>query len=424
MMAAPATALGLTLRVLVESDEAAAAAAAHQTVVGAADDVDAVLALVEGADVLTFEHEHVPAAVLAAVAARGVPVRPSAAALLHAQDKLAMRRRLTALGVPCPAWAPVPDAAALDAFLGEMAARWARMSPAEHQIWAQQGDRPGPREIFGSASLGVVKTTRGGYDGKGVRLVREAGDVADWLAAVADGSGPPLLVEQAVLFTRELAVQVARRPSGELRAWPVVESIQRDGVCSEVIAPAPDLHPETEAQALEVARTVAEGLDVVGVLAVELFEVPSVTGGPPQVLVNELAMRPHNSGHWTIDGSVTSQFEQHLRAVLDLPLGTTEARTPWSVMVNLLGSALPDLTAALPQALAVGCRRTPVDRPLAGEQDVPRDAKVHLYGKSVRPGRKLGHVTVCGDDLEMARTSAGTVVSYLRGDPLNGRTER
>jgi 5-(carboxyamino)imidazole ribonucleotide synthase len=402
MMAAPATALGLTLRVLVESDEASAAAPAHQRVVGAAADVDAVLALVDGADVLTFEHEHVPSSVLAAVAEQGVPVRPSASALEYAQDKLAMRRRLTELGVPCPVWAPVPDAAALDDFLADLLAE----SPSS--------------EAAGSVGRGVVKTARGGYDGKGVRLVRAAGDVADWLAAAADGSGPPLLVEQAVPFTRELAVQVARRPSGELRAWPVVESIQRDGVCHEVIAPAPDLHPDTASQALDVARRIAEGLEVVGMLAVELFEVPDPAGGPPRVLVNELAMRPHNSGHWTIDGSVTSQFEQHLRAVLDLPLGTTDARAPWSVMVNVLGSALPDPTDALPQALAGGCGRTPG----AGEPDAPLDAKVHLYGKSVRPGRKLGHVTVCGDDLGAVRASAETVASCLRGDQIDGRMER
>ncbi len=410
MMAAPATALGLTLRVLVESDEASAAAPAHQRVVGAADDVDAVLALVDGADVLTFEHEHVPPSVLALVAERGVPVRPSASALLYAQDKLAMRRRLAELGVPCPDWAPVPDAAALDGFLAEMT----RTSAEEHQPWARQGG------LAGSVGCGVVKTARGGYDGKGVRMVREAGDVADWLAAAADGSGPPLLVEQAVPFTRELAVQVARRPSGELRAWPVVESIQRDGVCHEVIAPAPDLHPDTAAQALGVARRIAEGLEVVGMLAVELFEVPDPDGGPPQVLVNELAMRPHNSGHWTIDGSVTSQFEQHLRAVLDLPLGATDARAPWSVMVNVLGSVLPGLADGLPQALAVGSRRTPG----APERDGLRDAKVHLYGKSVCPGRKLGHVTVCGDDLAAARADAAAAAACLRGELLDGRMER
>ena len=365
MMAAPATALGLTLRVLVESDEASAAAAVHDASVGAAGDHDAVLALADGADVLTFEHEHVPSALLAAVADRGVPVRPSADALLFAQDKLAMRRRLSALGVPCPQWAPVPDAVALTAFL------------ASHD------------------GVGVVKTARGGYDGKGVRVVREAAEVADWLAAA---SGPELLVEEAVPFTRELAVLVARRPSGEMRFWPVVESVQRDGVCAEVVAPAPDLDPATAAQAVAVGRAVAEGLDVTGVLAVELFEVPEPEG-PPRVLVNELAMRPHNSGHWTIDGAVTSQFEQHLRAVADLPLGATDPRAPWSVMVNVLGTALESLTDALPEVLA------------------DPEVKVHLYGKSIRPGRKLGHVTVCGDDLADARARARTAAALLRGEP-------
>ncbi|MCL2850034.1 MAG: 5-(carboxyamino)imidazole ribonucleotide synthase, partial [Micrococcales bacterium] len=333
MMAAPATALGIQLRVLVESEEASAALAVHDARVGAADDRDAVLALVDGADVLTFEHEHVPGPVLAAVEALGVPVRPSAGALLFAQDKLAMRRRLTQLGVPCPVWAPAPDAAAIASFL----------------------------DTHGTA---VVKTARGGYDGKGVRVVHDVAEVATWLAA----DGPGLVVEQAVPFTRELAVQVARRPSGQVEVWPVVQSTQRDGVCFEVVAPAPDLDPATAAQARAVGEHLAHELGVTGVLAVELFEVPDPAGGPPQVLVNELAMRPHNSGHWTIDGAVTSQFEQHLRAVADLRLGATTLRAPWSVMVNVLGTNLGALTDALDEVLA------------------DPGAKVHLYGKSIRPG--------------------------------------
>lgn len=368
-----ATALGLRLRVLVEGPDVATAQVAVDAPVGTPRSVEDVLALVapdDGrprADVLTFEHEHVPAEVLAAVLAAGVPVHPHPDALVHAQDKVVMRRRLGELGVPCPRWAPVPDAAALEAFLARVGGR------------------------------AVVKTARGGYDGKGVRVVGSATEVEDWLAAAAEG-GPALLAEELVGFTRELAVLLARRPSGELRAWPVVQTVQRDGVCSEVLAPAPDLDPATAAAALDAATRVAEGLDVTGVLAVELFEVPGAPGEPPSVLVNELAMRPHNSGHWTIDGSVTSQFEQHVRAVLDLPLGDTAPLAPWSVMANVLGSSHADLADALPAVLA------------------DPGARVQLYGKDVRPGRKLGHVTVVGDDLADVRARARHAADLLQGD--------
>ncbi len=369
MMVPAATALGVHLRVLVESRTSSAAQVVVDAPVGSASDEAAITRLADGADALTFEHEHVPNALLDRLEAAGVAVHPDAAALVHAQDKIVMRTRLAALGVPIPAWAALSTAADLTAFL------------ADHE------------------GVAVVKTARGGYDGKGVRVVRAAGEVEDWFAAVADGTGVPLLAEEKVPFTRELAVLVARRPSGEIRTWPVVESVQRDGVCAEVVAPAPGLDPSTQAEALDVATRIAAGLGVTGVLAVELFEVADGAGGPPRVLVNELAMRPHNSGHWTIDGAVTSQFEQHLRAVLDLPLGDTSARSPWTVMANVLGSALPDPTDALGD----------VTRLDAG-------AKVHLYGKEVRAGRKLGHVNVSGDDLDDVRRRAVAAAAVLRGD--------
>lgn len=372
MMAGPATALGLHLRVLVEEPDGSAAQAVADAPVGPGSDEAAVLALVDGADVLTFEHEHVPGAVLAAVAARGVAVHPGPAALVHAQDKAVMRRRLTELGVPCPRWAPVGDLADLERFR------------------AASGGRA------------VVKTTRGGYDGKGVRVVGAGplpDDVVAWCAAATAGTGPALIAEELVPFTRELAVLVARTPSGRSAVWPVVESVQRDGVCAEVVAPAPDLHPTTASRAEQLARTVADGLGVTGVLAVELFEVPDPDGGAPHLLVNELAMRPHNSGHWTIDGAVTSQFEQHLRAVLDLPLGDVAPVARWTVMANVLGSRLADPTAALPDVLGAD-----------------PGAKVHLYGKAVRPGRKLGHVNVSGDDLDDVRARARAAAALLRGE--------
>lgn len=382
MMAPAAGELGVRLRVLVESPTSSAAQVVVESRTGAAADEDAVRALVVGdgadgvdaADVLTFEHEHVPNALLEALGAEGVSVQPGPAALVHAQDKIVMRTRLTDLGLPCPRWAALPSdvvagPAALGAFLAEVA-------------------EPGA-EV-------VVKTSRGGYDGKGVRLVDAADGADDWFAAAADG-GPALLVEEKVPFTRELAVLVARRPSGEVRTWPVVESVQVGGVCAEVVAPAPDLDDTLAAEATRVAVAVAEGLGVTGVLAVEMFEVPGVNG--PRVLVNELAMRPHNSGHWTIDGSVTSQFEQHLRAVLDLPLGETAPVARWTVMANVLGSSLDALTDALPAVLAA----------------YP-EARVNLYGKDVRPGRKLGHVNVSGDDLDEVRRRAAGAAALLRGE--------
>lgn len=373
MMAPAAAELGVHLRVLVEAADSSAAQVVVDSPIGVASDDAAIRALVAGADVLTFEHEHVPNDLLHELVAAGTPVRPGPHALVQAQDKIIMRRRLTELGAPCP--------------------RWAELSRDEATARTELAD-------FLAASPGgeaVVKTSRGGYDGKGVRVVSAPDDVADWFAGVSAG-GPTLLVEEKVPFARELAVLVARRPSGEVRTWPVVESVQRDGVCSEVVAPAPDLTAAEAERARSVAVAIAEGLDVTGVLAVELFEV-RVPGAEPVIIVNELAMRPHNSGHWTIDGSVTSQFEQHLRAVLDLPLGETATTAPWTVMANVLGSSLAQMTDALPAVLA----------------QFP-DARVNLYGKDVRPGRKLGHVNVSGTDLDDVRRRAMAAAAILRGE--------
>lgn len=342
MMIPAAINLGLDIRVLAET--AGESAALATTSLGNYRNVDDVLRFAEGVDVITFDHEHVPQEVLHALVAHGVSVQPSPDALQFAQDKLAMRERLALLGLPMPEWARIENAQQLDTFL------------------AANGGRA------------VVKMARGGYDGKGVRVVGSAAEAADWLDL-----GEPLLAEELVEFRRELAQLVARRPSGELLAWPVVESIQRDGVCSEVIAPAPRSMGKVGDVACEIAVTVAEGLAVTGVLAVELFETTD-----ERLLINELAMRPHNTGHWTIDGSTTSQFEQHLRAVLDLPLGATGCRDAFSVMINILGGpASGSLADRYPHAFA--------DEPTV---------KVHNYGKEPRPGRKVGHVTAGGDNLD------------------------
>jgi 5-(carboxyamino)imidazole ribonucleotide synthase len=348
MMIPAAIDLGIDLRVLAENEGMAAELAAKS--IGDYRDADEVLRFCSEMDAVTFDHEHVPQAVLRAMVDAGIAVHPGPDALLYAQDKLLMRARLTELGIPVPVWAAVEDAVQLGAFLEE------------------------------NGGAAVVKTARGGYDGKGVRVVRAAHEADDWFQALAeDGNGGALLAEELVDFRRELAQSVARRPSGEFTAWPVVESIQREGVCAEVIAPAPSSAGRTAGVSCEVAMAIAEGLGVTGVLAVELFETMD-----ERILVNELAMRPHNSGHWSLEGSTTSQFEQHLRAVLDLPLGATGTVRPWSVMVNVFGNdSSVDMADRLPRVLR--------DHPTA---------KVHDYGKTSRPGRKIGHVTVIGDDLD------------------------
>ncbi len=359
MMAPPAIGLGITLRVLARDDHDSAAQVVPGTVVGAEDDLDALRAFAAGCDVLTFDHEHVPTQHLRTLQAEGVVVHPGPDALEHAQDKLVMRRRLTELGVRCPRWAAVASSGELQAFGDEVG--WPVM----------------------------LKTPRGGYDGKGVRLVEAAADAEDWFARAA---GSPLLAEEKVAFTRELAALVARSPHGQAAAWPVVETLQVDGVCREVLAPAP-IAEEHALAAQQAALRIAEGLGVTGVMAVEMFDTPA------GVLVNELAMRPHNSGHWTIEGARTSQFEQHLRAVLDLPLGDTRATAPYVVMANVLGGELPEMYDGYLHCLA----HDP-------------GVHIHMYGKDVRPGRKVGHVTVPGDDAEDVRERARHAAAFLRGD--------
>ena len=342
MMIGPAIELGLATPVLATDPAESAASVAAQVRLGRHDDEASVTSLADEVDVITFDHEHVPAPLLEAIEqSGGTAVRPEPAALVHAQDKLVMRERLTALGHPCPRWWRIGSREDLAAALAE------------------------------TGGLLIIKTPRGGYDAHGVRLIEDAAQGEDWLEAHGE-----LLAEELVPFTRELSAQVARRPGGEAIAYPVVQSVQKDGVCYEVVAPAPDLDAESQQRIQALALAIAEDLDVTGMLAVELFETAD-----GQVLVNELAMRPHNTGHWSMDGAVTGQFEQHLRAVADLPLGATDPIAPAAVMVNLLGGIAEDLAPGAHAALAA-------DPAL----------KIHLYGKSVRPGRKIGHVTLVGDD--------------------------
>jgi 5-(carboxyamino)imidazole ribonucleotide synthase len=356
-----AIALGQTLRVLAVTADDPAAQVTPDVVIGSHTDLDALRRAAEGAQAFTFDHEHVPTDMLEKLVAEGVNVAPPPEALIHAQDKLVMRRRLEAIGAPVPRYAEVTDIADIEAFAGG--------KPV------------------------VLKTARGGYDGRGVLLVRDMDEAREFASGnLAEGIG--VLIEDRVEMRRELAALVARSPFGQGAAWPVVETVQRDGICVEVIAPAQDLPAETASAATELALRLADELGVVGLLAVELFE--TVDGA---ILVNELAMRPHNSGHWTMDGAITSQFEQHLRAVLDYPLGDSGLVAPVTVMANLLGAPeIPEME--MDERLHHLFGRIP-------------DAKVHLYGKQERPGRKIGHVNVVGEDVEKLRERATRAAHWL-----------
>ncbi|RWZ75625.1 5-(carboxyamino)imidazole ribonucleotide synthase [Streptomyces albidoflavus] len=351
--------LGIRFKLLSDTPQDSAAQVAGEVVVGDFSDLETLRAFARGCDVITFDHEHVPTEHLRALEADGIPVRPGPDALVHAQDKGVMRARLTEIGAPCPRHRIVAD-------------------PADVTAFADEGD----------GFPVVLKTVRGGYDGKGVWVVRSEADAAEPFRA-----GVPVLAEEMVPFRRELAANIVRSPHGQAVAYPVVESRQVDGVCDTVIAPAPELSEELSGQAQELALRIAEELGVVGHLAVELFETED-----GRVLVNELAMRPHNSGHWTMDGAVTSQFANHVRAVLDLPLGDPRPRAPWTVMCNVLGGDYPDMYAAYLHCMA----RDP-------------QLKIHMYGKDVKPGRKVGHVNTYGDDLGAVLERARHAAGYLRG---------
>ncbi len=359
MMAPEASELGIELRVLAESPEVCAAAVVPTSPVGDYTDLSTLREFARSVDVLTFDHEHVPTDHLRTLIRDAVAVHPGPEALLHAQDKIEMRRAVDRLGLPNPQWDAVRNPDELRTF----------------------GERTGWPV--------VLKTPRGGYDGKGVMLVdpEDVGspEVADWFAKASDAgwTDGALLAEEKVEFSRELSALVARRPGGETCAWDVAESIQVDSVCDEVIVPAPEIDSQTADSAQQAALLLASELGVTGVMAAELFETP---GRGPGFLVNELAMRPHNSGHWTQDGSVTSQFEQHLRAVLDLPLGSTDRLAQVTVMKNFLGGENQNLFSAYPAVMA----------------EYP-GAKIHTYGKSVRPGRKVGHINVTGPSDELTR---------------------
>jgi 5-(carboxyamino)imidazole ribonucleotide synthase len=353
-----AISLGQSLRVLSEKPDDSAALVAADVPIGTHTDLAALREFAKGCDAVTFDHEHVPTEHIQALEAEGVKIFPGSKALVFAQDKGLMRERLAELGAPIPRWRRVGSAEEIVAFAGETS-------------WPV-----------------VAKATRGGYDGRGVWMVGTPEAAADLVS-----TGIPLIVEERVPLRRELAALVARSPFGQVAAYPVVETVQKDGICVEVIAPAQGLDDELALEAQQLAIDLANELGVIGLLAVELFQTDD------GIVVNELAMRPHNSGHWTIEGARTSQFEQHLRAVLDYPMGSTELTAPVVVMANVLGGEPGGIS---------------IDERLHHLFAAVPDARVHLYGKQVRPGRKIGHVTVLGSDLEEVRARAARAARWLQ----------
>ncbi|MDQ2679059.1 MAG: 5-(carboxyamino)imidazole ribonucleotide synthase [Actinomycetota bacterium] len=367
MLAEAATPLGVHVRVLAAPGDEGAAEVIPDVQIGSPDDPASLRSFAASVDVVTFDHENVDHGALAEIEAAGTPVRPSVETLRFS-DKAHQRREFAAAGLPVPPFEVVDPgaeaAAALDA-----AQRFATAhADADGRI--------------------VAKASRGGYDGRGVWMLT-AGELPDFLAAY---EGAPLVLEPRLPLDLEVAVLAARRPSGEVVTWPILETVQVDGMCDEVLWPA-SLAPELADRAREIGQRVAEVTGAVGVLAVELF----VSDG--ELVVNEIAPRVHNSGHLTIEGSRTSQFEQHLRAVLDWPLGPTEPTAPSVVMANVVGGPEADPRDRQAEALAV-----------------EPGANIHLYGKTSRPGRKIGHVTVLGgDDLAATRRAANTVADTLAG---------
>jgi 5-(carboxyamino)imidazole ribonucleotide synthase len=355
MMAEAASALGIQFRVFAQSKSDSAALVCADTIIGELDDQAAVLKFAQSVDVITLDHELVPAATLEFLTKHGIVLHPSATAIKFAADKSAMRLRLAQLGAPMPRWITASD---------EVTAK---------QFATQVGFPL------------IAKSPTGGYDGRGVWVVKEQADLANLSF--------PVLLEEKVKFERELAALVVRSPHNQAVVYPIVETVQQAGICTQVIAPAPNLAADRATEAQELALKIAAELDVVGVLAVELFDT-----GSGMLLVNELAMRPHNSGHWTQDGASTSQFENHLRAVLDLPLGAPTMTAPITVMGNILGGNQPDLHRGLLHCLA-------------------RDAelRIHLYGKEVKPNRKVGHLNLVGAELDLLRERIAHAVDFLAG---------
>jgi 5-(carboxyamino)imidazole ribonucleotide synthase len=348
MSAAPAAALGIDLVLLAQSaTDSGAQVAAFE--VGDYRDLVQVREFAKKCDLLTFEHELIPISVIRALENEGVKFYPTSESFIYSQDKAAMREKLA--NYLAPKWQVVTKANEV----------------LEYPV--------------------IAKSISGGYDGRGVWKVNSESELAVILL-----ENPKLLVEELIDFDFEISVMVARSPHGQAATWAPTQTVQSDGICTMAIAPAPDLSESLGQQAQQIALSIAAEIKLVGVMAVEMF----VKGD--QLFINELAMRPHNSGHWTIDGSVTSQFEQHLRAILDLPLGDTSMTAKYAVMGNVLGGDKQDMYRPYLHLLA----RTP-------------KLKVHQYRKDVKPGRKIGHVTLLGENLVELTTEVQHAIDYMGG---------
>ena len=388
MIAQAAVSLGVRVSVLAGAADEGVPGVFASVTTGSPDDPQAIAAFAAGVDVVTFDHENVDWAALEEVVASGVAVRPSPDTLRFA-DKAHQRERLARAGCPVPPFEIVDPAGSgtTRPLRGAGAARAAAPGRSATEVARHFADTHGPRVI--------AKASRGGYDGRAVFALDGADALVEF---VAGWSGAPLVLEPALDLAAEVAVVIARRPGGQHATYPVLETIQRDGMCNEVVVPA-RLDEALLARARQVGEEVALVAEAVGVIAVELF---ITTDGA--VLVNEIAPRVHNSGHVTADACVTGQFEQHLRAVLDLPLGDVSMRTPAAAMVNVVGA--PERSGEVgPEPRAR----------LSDGMAIDPAAKVHLYAKTPRPERKIGHVTVCDDDADRALARATAVARALDG---------
>ena len=348
MMLAPAAALGIDLITLANSS-ADSAAQSSPHVIGDFRDLDVVRQFAKSCDLVTFEHELIPISIIRTLENEGIKFQPNSNSFQYSQDKALMREKLAHL--PNPKWQVVTEA--ID--------------------WSYPA---------------IAKSVSGGYDGRGVWKVNSKLELAELLKVV-----PTLLLEELIEFDFEIAVMVARSAHGQAATWSPTRTVQRDGICIETVTPVPEFNEAQAERAQALALQIADEIKLVGVMAVEMF----VKGD--QLFINELALRPHNSGHWTIEGSVTSQFEQHLRAVLDLPLGDTTLTSKWAVMGNILGGSKSDMYRPYLHLMA----RTPA-------------LKFHYYRKEVRPGRKLGHVTITGTNLLELRQEVDHALAYLSGE--------
>jgi 5-(carboxyamino)imidazole ribonucleotide synthase len=354
MMASPAHNLGVDLVVLASSERDSAAQILPHTI-GDYRDIDVLRTFASQCELITFEHELVPPSLIRTLEQEGHRVFPTSHAFLYSQDKYAMRKMVQELGLPNPAFQYFADL----------------------------------KEKIHIAFPLIAKLPTGGYDGRGVFLLTSEEELVELFGEVKR----PLLLEEKVDFISEAAIMVARSPHGQVSTWAVTETVQREGICIETISPAPGISEELSQRITFAAMTIAGHISLVGVMAMEIF----ITGD--DFVINELAMRPHNSGHWTIEGSYTSQFEQHLRAVLDLPLGETRMRADYAVMGNIIGGHKEDLFRPYLHLMA----RTP-------------ELKFHIYRKEFRTNRKLGHVTLAGDDLLELRQEIAHARDYMSGE--------